>query len=130
MSREKVDLVERAFADWNAGGVEAMARYWDPDVVWHTVPEAPDAAMHHGPEDTTRFLNEVAEAFGDYETRVLDTEDHGDWVLARIQVVGTAVGSGVPLEVTLFHTLRVENGRLAEVRQFLTREQALKAVRG
>ena len=128
MARENVELVRRAFEDWNVGGVDAMIeRYFSPDVVWWTVPDAPDAGAHTGAEQTALYLRQVEEAFGSYSASVLDTADREDVVMAEIQVTGTATQSGVPVNVTLFHVLTLEGGLITEVRQFLDRDEALDA---
>ena len=52
----------------------------------------------------------------------------GDLVLCELVSRGLGPASGVPIERTTFAVVRVRTGKIAQVRVFLSREQALEAV--
>ena len=52
----------------------------------------------------------------------------GDLVLCELVSRGLGPASGVPIEWTTFAVVRVRTGKIAQVRVFLSREQALEAV--
>jgi hypothetical protein len=54
--------------------------------------------------------------------------DHGRPMLCELVSRGLGQASGVPIEWTTFAVIRIRTGKIAQVRVFLSREQALEAV--
>ena len=90
-------------------------------------PEVPDSPVlgyrgHQGVREWMANLRETAQA--EFKPRAFTTT--GDLVLCEL--VSRGLGqSGVPIEWTTFAVVRVRTGKIAQIRVFLSREQALEA---
>jgi ketosteroid isomerase-like protein len=125
-------LVQRAYALWNRSGPTAMARnVWHPEIVWHDPPESPDAGVFHGAEAVARHLGERRQAVGRSVAEVKNawSVDESEDVLLELSLHSKGQSSGVPLDVSLFHVIRLDEGRVIETREYLRREEALAALR-
>jgi ketosteroid isomerase-like protein len=54
-------------------------------------------------------------------------EGHGELVIATLRWEASGAGSGVPTEMTLVGTYRIDAGRIAEARFFWDWDKALEA---
>lgn len=129
MSSDDADLVRRAFEAWNAGGVNAVERFFDDLIEWHDVPEMPWTAVYRGRPAVAEYLREF-EPSGVMALRfdLAELRPVGDEVLAVVEVRATGAGSGVALTGQEFAYLwQVRDANIVRVRVFLDRENALTA---
>jgi ketosteroid isomerase-like protein len=65
-----------------------------------------------------------------YKTSVRELrEGEGDLVYGAVDRAITAKGSGIEATVPVFVAIRLENGRLARVEEYVDRREALEAAR-
>lgn len=85
MSEENVEVVRRVIEVFNRDGPEAARAFLDPELVYHDLPEQPDAGLHHG---HTGFLAAVEQFTGGLEDfRIVRTLRDG--LVVRMEWFGT-----------------------------------------
>ena len=120
-----VELTRRAFALWNAGGVEAWVEHeWAPDIVFHDLPEAADTGTFRGVEEVASRHRPIAEALGHIQVEIRSVDDRRDFTLATLELRMEGSSSGVPLTGPLLEVLRWEDGRLRESRYYTDADHA------
>ena len=63
MSQTNVEIVRRAFAAFERGGVDAALAFQAPDLVIHSIPEWPDDPEYHGHDGLQRASPTVTTDF-------------------------------------------------------------------
>jgi predicted ester cyclase len=101
---------------YNKHQLEASDRFVAKDFIEHN-PRLP----HEGLAGTKKFLNIVFAAFSDYHAEIQQLVAEGDWVVSRIQFIGTNDGpydgrpaTGNKLVFSASDFYRIENGKIAE----------------
>ena len=127
MSQENVEIVRTGVEAFNAGDWDRYFDQLDPDVEWWDRGDEPHATVHRGHEGVRAFLAELGEAL---ELRVDAKEfvDAGDSVVVCLRLYGRGKASGVKFEEHEVQALRLRNGKIVEVREYRTKDEALEAV--
>ena len=130
MSRENVELVRRAFQAFAERGFDAMAEFWDPDIDWRAAEGAiDDVGEMHGQVAVRRYMEDWIDTFDDYSVVVEELRDVGDDRVLSIQrVKGRAKLSGAETVLRYAVVSTVRDGKVVRAREYLTVEDALKAV--
>jgi anti-sigma B factor antagonist len=120
----RVDTVRAFFAAYADGGLEAALAVCDDAVVWQ--PHIAGGRVLRGSDELRAVVAELAERGIEYEPRLLDLELFGGAVLARgTLAVHSPEGTREDELYWLFH---FREGRLARVRSYTEREEALAAL--
>jgi ketosteroid isomerase-like protein len=124
------ELVRRILEAFNRGDVEAVIAAFDEDCEISEPPEMPDSPAvgyrgHAGVRDWMANLRGVAGAR--FETR--DFEPSGDRLLCELASTGLGQASGVPVEWTTYAVFELRGEKVARIRVFLSRAEALEAMR-
>ncbi|MEA2313814.1 MAG: SnoaL-like domain [Solirubrobacteraceae bacterium] len=129
MSQENTELVRRAFAAANAGGIEAALAFYAPDVVFYPIAAWTEDAEYRG-HDGVRALNAIfTNAFEDFAWDVREIREAGGRVLVRTDMTGRVKGSAAPIrEQYAVVCSDFRDGMCGEVRFFQTWHEALGAV--
>ncbi len=131
---ENLDHIRSLYAKTECGDFSFLDRepelreLYAPDFEWHTREDLPDAGVRRGYEGLARLGAEWAEAFDDLHLDLDELIDAGDQVVAFTRICGCLRGSGHQVEVEETQVWTMRDGRAAEVRAYLTRTDALKAV--
>ena len=128
MSRENVELSERAWDRFMAGDTPGVFALLDPDVEVHDSPDLPGASVYHGHAGWQTQIDRFAEAFSGFAYERVESIDCGDEVLSVIRATATATSSGIAGEVTYAQIETWRAGRVVSIRYFTSRADALKAV--
>jgi ketosteroid isomerase-like protein len=134
MSQENVEIVRMIYATWERGDFSLMDREpeWHdafaPDFEWHTRDDLPDAGVRKGYEGAVRLRDEWVQAFDDMHVNVDEMIGAGDHVIAVGRLCGCLRGSGRELDIEETQVWTMRDGKAVEVRAYLTRSEALKAV--
>jgi ketosteroid isomerase-like protein len=144
MSRENVEIVrstlaafERAIASYwrtprsmaeeleaGAPEVEKAMGFLDPGIVWN----AGDLGSARGREQMAALLDDLLDIADAYEISVKEIrEGEGDLVFAAVDRAITAKGSGIETTIPVFVIFRIENGLIAQMDEYLDRQEALEA---
>jgi ketosteroid isomerase-like protein len=125
MAHQDVALVRGV---WDAfERFEFPADAFADDVVWHTARDLPDRETCSGPAAVQRMLAEGWGTVSDPGCEAEEMIDAGDDVVVRWRGWGTARVSGIPVDWHEAHIYGVRDGRIVEVREFRTWEEALQA---
>ena len=128
MSEQDVELARRYVETFNEGGLDATAQLRHPEAEAFDPPDFPDAGHHVGEREVRRLVETYLELGWDgvfHDPEFIDADDE---VLVIWQMRGrSGHGGGIPLESTFAHIYRFEDGKLRQVRQFLSREEGLEA---
>ena len=130
MSQANVEVVRRAFQAFADRGLDAMAEFWDPDIVWRAAEGAiDDIGEMHGQVAVRRYMEDWIDTFDDYSVVVEELRDVGDDRVLSIQrVKGRAKLSGAEIELRYASVNTVRDGKALRVREYLSVEDAFKAV--
>jgi ketosteroid isomerase-like protein len=101
----------------------------DPEIVWTAIESAPDAGTRRGHGEAIAYMEDWAESF-DFASMPVDameTTADGRLVCA-LHGTGTSKASGLTTEIHYGGVFRfAEDGRIAEIREYATVEDALEA---
>ena len=128
MSQENVEIVRRGFDAYNAGDLNALREFYDPDVVWHHLEGWPEPGPSVGRDAVLREVEQLREAWqeGDSLEPVSDFREAANQVLVRMAWRGSGRGPDAAMEFTYLFTLR--NRRAITIEMFWDHAEALEAV--
>lgn len=127
MSRENVEVVQRAFEAYNTRDLGALRDVYDPGVVWHHLDGWPEPGPSVGRDAVLREVEQLREAWqaGDRLELVGDFVDAGDRVIAKAVWRGSGSGPDAAMEFTYLLTLR--KGRIIAIQSYWDHDEALEA---
>jgi ketosteroid isomerase-like protein len=128
MSQENLDLARRAYETFNRGDIPAWLEQFDPGVVWHTSVDNPDVDTYQGREGLAQLAATWREMFEQLRVEPYDLFEAGGYLLLPARVRGRGSSSGTEIDMPRTWTFKPRNGRIVEVWEHRTREQALEAV--
>ncbi len=129
MSQENVEIVRAAFEAVNHRGFDEALAYVHPEVEF----EPPDEALerpssfkgHDALRERWMTLMEPFEGLRLEPVEFIDVDDETVITVFRIGVRGKA--SEVPVEAEPAYVLAIRDGKIARMRAYLQKEQALQA---
>jgi ketosteroid isomerase-like protein len=125
-SQENVEIVRAIWQAFAKGGFPAAA--FADDVEWHTAADLPDRETCKGTAAIQQMLADGWATVNDPGLEVEQFLDAGERVVVRWRGWGRARASGLPMEWGESHTYEVANGKVVEVREYRTWQEALEAV--
>ena len=130
MSQENVEVVREAWKAYADRGLDAMVEFWDPAINWRAAEGAiDDVGELHGPVAVRRYIQDWIDTFDDNSVAVEELRDVGDDRVLSIQrLKGRAKLSGIETEVRYALVSTVRDGKVVRAREYLSVEDALKAV--
>jgi len=126
MSHEAAELVRAVFRGWARGDFRAGSDLLAADFEWKQRPDAVEPGSHRGAAVGTA-LRQVFEVWENYRIEAEEYVDAGDRVVVVGRARGTARGSGMELDQSLFFVWTARDGKLASVELFRDRGDALGA---
>jgi ketosteroid isomerase-like protein len=129
VSQAAVDVIRESFEAFARGGLDAMEGYWDPDIDWRAIEDAPDDVGEiRGAEAMRRYYEEWVEMFDDITNTPTSLRDLGDGrVVSEHHVTGTPKRGGGALELDYAVVQTVRDGKIVRGREYATLEEALDA---
>ncbi len=128
MSRQNVEVVERAVAAINARDIDSYLACCTEDIELWT-PLTAVAGVYEGSVGIERFFADIEDAAPDFRIDLERVEAiGGDRVLAFLRVTSTGRASGIPTENHTTNIYDFAAGKIRRLRIFLDRQQALEAV--
>ena len=122
------DVIRKAIAAWNEGGVDAFLQHVSPDVEWRHPPGFPRGEVWCGRDELSRELHDQFDELfdsGSVELKSIDSTP-GGWLVAMHHEV-RAQSSGLDLRWDAWHVWQIENGLIIRSLVFLNREAAEQA---
>jgi ketosteroid isomerase-like protein len=130
MSQQNVELVRDSWTALATGGLDAMAEFWDEEISWRAIEDAPDdVGEMHGVAAARRYVQDWLDMFEDIVNVPQELLDVGDERVIAVQhVTGRARLSGIETELRYAVVYTLRDGKIVRVKEYRTREQALDAV--
>jgi ketosteroid isomerase-like protein len=124
-------IVSRLYNEgWARGDFDLVFELLDPKVVWTAIEGAPDAGTYMGHESVRRYMQDWLDDF-DFQSGGLSIEESveiGGRLVCVQRVTGTGRESGIRSEIRYACVYAFDEGeRIAEVKEYATREEALAA---
>jgi uncharacterized protein len=127
MSKENVEIVRRAYENWNRGDYAAALESVAPEI------EAEDNlggvldGTYEGIAGFQKYAVGFWGSFVDFHTEIEDFIAEGDEVVISAHHYGRGKGSGVRVEMHNWHVWTVRDGKIVRYRVFRTKPEALEA---
>jgi ketosteroid isomerase-like protein len=130
---KRAEIVSRLYNDgWGREDFEVVFECLDPGVVWMAIEGAPDAGTYRGHEGARAYIQDWLDQFRDFHWKFLETIEVDD---RRIVCVHTGHNtsrrtglSPPPIHYAGVYTFR--NDKIVEIKEYATREEALRAALG
>jgi ketosteroid isomerase-like protein len=128
MSQENVEIIKGLLEGFAAGDRGSWRDVVAEDVVWDaSAAGTMTARIYKGHKGVEQFFVEWLEVWEDPTFELLGLIDAGDSVVATFRWCGRGGKSGVQVEQVFFAVYDVRDRKVAGVRQFETRAEALEA---
>jgi ketosteroid isomerase-like protein len=127
MSEENVEIARRSAEAFNRGDIDAWLADIDPEIEWHGVSDEPDPGPFRGHGEVVKMVARWTEAFPDLQAVAEDYIDAGEYVVIPMRLRGRTPESDADIVVEDVFVQRYRAGKIVEVREFRTREEALEA---
>jgi ketosteroid isomerase-like protein len=129
MSQENVDVVRAQFAALGHGGLEAVTRFWHPDIEWRAIVGAlDDVGVMRGEDAVRRYYQDWIDTVDHLRVEVVEViAEAGEQVVVVVRNSGRGRVSGAPSSGRYYVACIVRDGRIASGREYGTRVQALEA---
>jgi ketosteroid isomerase-like protein len=98
------------------------------EVEWYVLPDDPNPGPYRGYEEILRMVAHWQEAFIDFRGEAQEYIDAGEYVIVPTRMRGRPRESDVEVVLDEVYVGKIHDGRLVEVREYRTREQALEAL--
>jgi uncharacterized protein len=128
VSRQNVEIVERMFAAFGRGDVDALVEDAHPDVELRpAVTGGLEGTVYRGREGFRQFLADIDAVWHEFRPEAEEFRDLGDRVLVLGRTLGRGIGSGVEVDTEAGWVLGMRDGKLHRFRSFVSQEAALEA---
>ena len=128
MSSSNVEIARRATDTFNRRGIDAWLAQVDADIVWYGMADEPDPGPFRGREAIRALAARWMDLFSDLRFEAKEYIDVGDYVLVPLRVVGRMPDSDAEVAIDEVFVNKFKNGRIVEVRECHTKEEALETV--
>jgi len=128
MSQENVEIVRGAAHAFNRRDVDAWLAHFDPEIVWYAFPDEPDPGPFHGHDAVRAMAARWMDVLSDFRMEAKEFIDAGEYVLMPARMLGRIRDSDAEVAVDEVYVNKCRNGKIAEVRECRTKEEALEAV--
>jgi ketosteroid isomerase-like protein len=128
MTQENVEIVKAAIEAYNRQDFDAWMAHFDREIVWWAIADEPEPGPFQGHEAVRKMTARWLDLLPDLRFEVKEYIDAGEYVIVPARICGHAAGSDADVAVDDVFVDRVLDGKIVEVREFRTREEALEAV--
>jgi ketosteroid isomerase-like protein len=126
MSQENVTVVQRFFDAWNARDADALADNAHPQAEILLPRNLLEGGSYTGPEGARRALADALETWEETTVTVEAIREAGDQVVVLGRTFNTPPG-GPRTETIAGYVVRVQDGKVAHLRPFMSHGEALEA---
>ena len=124
-----VEVVRRHFEAFEHGGLDAVEKFWHPDIDWRAVEgAADDVGAIRGTQALRRYYEDWAETFDSIGAEVDEVIfESPERCAVAVRNSGRARGSSALIHGRYYVVCTVKDGRIVSGREYETRAQALEA---
>jgi ketosteroid isomerase-like protein len=127
MSRENVEVVQRAYEAMWRDDVDEFLDYVDSDVEWDSLVMEVEGTFR-GHEGVREWFRSLRAAFPDWNPTVGEVREFGAHVVVHARGEGSGASSGVDIASDLWQAAEIRDGRIVWYASFRTEGEALEAV--
>jgi ketosteroid isomerase-like protein len=110
-----IELLERLVAAMETKDTQALARLVARTVVVRDLQPPPDwPALVRGRDALWEHFRVASDVFEDFHRENDEYVEMGDWVIVVGRWIGTAKGSGVPIDQRTVNAVRIRDGKVVE----------------
>jgi ketosteroid isomerase-like protein len=129
VSRENVEIVQRAYAAYSRGDLDGAVADFAPECEYAASGAVPGAGdTYLGPEGYKRFLASFNEGFDQPRAELHEVVEAGDRVLVPLTLHGRGRQSGAETTWQFWQVWELGEGRFVRGQGFTTEAEALDAV--
>jgi ketosteroid isomerase-like protein len=129
MSQENVEVMRRAFEDFNRRELAAAVDAFHPDAEWVPYLAALEEEIYRGRDEIERMWREVLKDVPDFQIELVEVIAEGaDTVVVEVDFLGMGRASGADIRTTVYQAASFRNGKVLNVQGFRTAAEALGAV--
>ena len=128
MSRDNLELAERAFSAFNRGEIPRVLDMLSPDVEIYASPELANAGSYRGHDGFLAWLERWLDAWESFRVEVDDYIAEGDDVIVVIRQYGRGKGSGLEVQMDAAFMLTVRDGKAVRLHLYPDKAKALQAI--
>jgi ketosteroid isomerase-like protein len=134
MAREEVEFLRTAYEAFNRAFQSGDLLPWiegffDPEVEWRLAADQPDAdEAYRGHEGLKRLFDRWLEAWDEWALEPEEFIKADDAWVVPIRIHGRGKASGVTVDVPYAQVAKLRGGKVVEVQDYSTKEEALQAV--
>src|SRR5688572_16439134 len=129
MSQENVEIVQRGYEAFNTGDWDtAFREYAHPDAELYAPPIYPEGRqVYVGRRGFAEWSATIRDAWAEWHFEPERYFDLGADVLVFTRLVAKSETSAIELDREVAHLWKIKDGRVAAVRVYLERDEALEA---
>jgi ketosteroid isomerase-like protein len=110
MRPEDIEALERGYAAWNRGELDAVFGLVDPEIEWAPGADSPEAGVFTGREGFISFVTSWTESFEDFRLEPEEITAEGDHAIVAVRQSGRGHGSGIELDIGTIHVWEIRDG--------------------
>jgi ketosteroid isomerase-like protein len=120
-------VLEEVYAAMNRVDFDEWFARATSDYTVHEVPDLPDADVYRGRDEVRRWAETTLESVSGWHWAPEEfLFNDGGAAVVRVRLTAQSE-AGVPIEITVFHAVEMRGNKMAVVRGFLDKAQALEA---
>lgn len=128
MAQGSAEIVQGMAEAFNAGGVDAVRRYYHPEIEWHEDPSFPESGVYRGIDAVVAYNEQFLREFSEVRYEGDPVAQAGGHVVVNMRISGIGASSGAKFELTAWWGFTVRDGRVVRVYAYLDKGAALEAV--
>ena len=130
MSQENVEIVRRSYAAFNrvivSGDIAPfLLEFYDPGAEYEPLEEG---SVVQGHEQFGEYFRRFYDVWEEFRWELEEVIDAGDSIVSAALLKGRARASGIEITQRLFLVADIRGSKIARLREYLDREEALAAV--
>jgi uncharacterized protein len=126
------DSLRAAYEGFGRRDIDAVLAVMHEDIVWDATDALAHTGVYHGHAGVSEYIAGLSGAWDEYELSPEQFVESGDG--GQVMVLGTVTGrlasNGQEVEARFAHVLRVDDGKVAELKVCLDRAAALRQMGG
>jgi ketosteroid isomerase-like protein len=128
MSRENVEIAERAMDAFNRRDLNAYNDLFTQDFEWFpALPSTVEGDGYLGSEGIEKYFGEINDTWEEFRVIAEEYRDLGGRLLMLGRMEGRGRGSGVQVDAPLGAVWDFRNGRISRARVYLDQDEAVGA---
>lgn len=129
MASSPPDVIVNAYEALSRQDLDAWLDGTTADVELHEVAEVPDAGVYRGHRQVRKWAEGMLALVEEWRWAPEEVlVDEGNTFVVRASIIGRST-AGVPIDMTVFHVIRIDADKVVSFQGFFDRARALEAAR-